>query len=284
MSHWSGGIVLSLGLSLAAASAATQQPREDPELERGVVLAQQGDFELAVSALGKVARRLAAEGGPKERRVRAFVYLSVAYLGLGQEQEAAAQLSKALQVTPGLRLSLSEFPPKVVQFFERVRLQATAAGTTPPQPGQGPAPPPSKPPPEVAAVSSIGKAPLVFERVDFFRTSSEDEEPWNARLTLDPESQAILIADEKAGGAKAVYARIPFQAVTDLIHQVAKNRPWTTGRPTKGKEHWLTIDFEGVEDLPGGSVHMRLDKGSYREVISALESATGLMTSTQIAK
>jgi hypothetical protein len=261
-------VSLFLGLALAA-SAATQPPREDPELERGVVLAQQGDFELAVSALGKVARRLAAEGGPKQQRVRALVYLSVAYLGLDQESEATAQLVKALQVAPELQLTLREFPPKVVQFYERVRRQAAAAATPPP--------------PSSAPVSSIGTAPLVFQRVDFFRTGDEHEEPLDARLTLDPESQAILIADEKAGRAKALYARIPFEAVTDLIHQVSKNRPWTT-RPTKGKEHWLTIGFEKIADLPGGVVHMHLDKGNYRQVISAVESATGLMTATQIAR
>jgi tetratricopeptide (TPR) repeat protein len=266
---WSRGLSLSLVLALTAATAAPRAG-QDPELERGVVLAQQGDFGLAVPVLDEAVRRLAAEGGAKERLVRALVYLAIAHQGLNQEQQARAQLEKALKVQPGLRLSLSEFPPKVVQFFDRVRKQATAAGT----------PPPSTPAPSAAPASSIGAAALMFERVDFFRTADEDEKPLDARLTLDPQSRAIVIADEKEGRAKALYARIPFEAVTDLIHQVSRSRPWTTGRPTKGKDHWLTIGFENSS----GSVHLHLDKRNYREVLSALESATGLMTTTQIAR
>ena len=45
---------------------------------------------------------------------------------------------------------------------------------------------------------------------------------------------------------------------------------------SRGKKHWLTIEFTDVADLPQGYVYMRLDKNNQRQILSALDSGTGI--------
>jgi hypothetical protein len=270
---------LFFSLALVAAAMAVQDPAVDPELEQGVLLAQQGEFKVAITTLDAVARRLEAEGGRHKQLARAYVYLSIAYLGLSQEQEAKTQFLEALRADRELRLSVDEFPPKFIQFFEQARQEAEADGTLPPP--DPPSSPSIQPPAEAAAppALSAGSAagpPVIFKKVDFYRTDGEDEKKYDARLTLDPEGRVIVIADEKKGKAKAIYARIPYTAVTELVYESSKSRRWRTALLTRGTQHWLTIGVKGVENLPGSYVYMRLDKGNHDQILSALEAATGI--------
>ena len=45
---------------------------------------------------------------------------------------------------------------------------------------------------------------------------------------------------------------------------------------SRGKKHWLTIEFKDVADLPQGYVYMRLDKKNQRQILSALGAGTGI--------
>jgi hypothetical protein len=130
---------------------------------------------------------------------------------------------------------------------------------------------------------------MTFKKVDFFQSEGEKEESFDARMAFHPGRREIVISDEDEGEQKHVYARIPYDKVTELAYEKSKHRRWTTGillSPlalfTKGKKHWLTIAFEGVEELPQNFVYLRLDKKNFRQILSALEAQTGLEPSVSI--
>jgi len=105
----------------------------DVELAKGIRQVQVGDFDSGIATLDWVTRRLAAERGRPKELARAYVYLSIAYLGLSQEQKAKAQFVEALKTDRALDLDSAEFPPKVLRFFEEARREAfpEAAPPTP---------------------------------------------------------------------------------------------------------------------------------------------------------
>ena len=101
----------------------------DADLARGIRHAQAGEFDEAVVTLDAVAKRLAAQGGRPRDLARAYAYLSIAYLGLSQEQKAKAQFLEAWRIDPGMDLSATEFPPSVLEFFAQARKEAAPAAT-----------------------------------------------------------------------------------------------------------------------------------------------------------
>ena len=113
-------LLLAATLSLAPAAALQQTPAE-PDLEQGIHQVRIGDFEKAVVTLDTVARRLASDGGRSQDLARAYVYLSIAYLGLSQEQKARAQFIEALKTDSDMQLDEDEFPPWALEFFEKTR-------------------------------------------------------------------------------------------------------------------------------------------------------------------
>lgn len=166
-------VVLLIGaLALAPSLGALEAP-SDPELEEGIRQTQLGDFENAVVTLDTAARRLAAEGGRSAELARAYVYLSIAYLGLSQEQKAKAQFLEALKTDSDMTIDEGEFPPRVIEFFEEAREEALAEGVVAPVP-----PPPAE-------------APTVSEPEPVL-----EPEPASAVATAEPEPE------KKGGSAK----------------------------------------------------------------------------------
>jgi hypothetical protein len=145
-------------LSLATPVVALEAP-SDSGLEEGVRQAQLGEFEKAVVTLDGAARRLAAEGGRSRELARAYVYLSIAYLGLSQEQKARAQFLEALKADTEIQLDRAEFPPKILEFFESARKEAVAEGVVAPVPA-APAPPPAAATPAEPAPVAEAAAPV----------------------------------------------------------------------------------------------------------------------------
>jgi len=88
---------------------------------------RRGVFEKAVITLDGVVRNLAAEGGRTEELARAHLYLAVAYFHLEQEEKARAEFLKALETDTDISITASEFPPRILQFFEETKAQAAAA-------------------------------------------------------------------------------------------------------------------------------------------------------------
>ena len=124
---------------------------------------------------------------------------------------------------------------------------------------------------------------VVFRKVDYYEDEGEKEKKHDARLALDPNARTILIADEKHGADKKVYALIPYDKVKKIVYERSAHRRYKAGllvTPwllfSKGKKHWLTIEFEDVAGLPLGYVYVRLHKGNYRRVLSALSSGVGV--------
>jgi hypothetical protein len=147
-------VFLVVAVSLAPAAVALQQAPAEPDLEEGIRQAQMGDFEKAVVTLDGAARRLAAEGGRSRELARAYVYLSIAYLGLSQEQKAKAQFLEALKADTEMELDEGEFPPRILEFFEEAREEAVAEGVVEPPPTT-----PSPTEPEPAEPEPLAETP-----------------------------------------------------------------------------------------------------------------------------
>jgi hypothetical protein len=124
---------------------------------------------------------------------------------------------------------------------------------------------------------------IIFKKVDVFEMEGDDEKKRDARMELDSETRILSLVDEKKGIEKATYAVIPYDAITKIIYEKSKHRRYGAGlliNPfllfSKGKKHWLTIEFTDVADLPQGYVYMRLDKKNQRQILSALGAGTGI--------
>ena len=117
-------IVVALGIPQRGMGADTV----DAELANGIRQAQEGDFENAVVSLDGVVRRLSGQPARAKDLARAYTYLSIAYLGLSQEQTAKAKFLEAWKTDRDMSLSPREFPPRILEFFEKAREEARLAG------------------------------------------------------------------------------------------------------------------------------------------------------------
>jgi ankyrin repeat protein len=104
-----------------------QAASSDPELDTGVRLVDEGDFEEAVKRLSGVVQRLEKQPGHARELGRAYLYLAIAYLQLSEEQKAKAQFIEAWKSDQSLKLSPHEFPPKVISAFKQALEEARAA-------------------------------------------------------------------------------------------------------------------------------------------------------------
>lgn len=128
-------LVLPLAIAVAPSPGAPEAPTGDPELERGVAQVREGAFADAVVTLDGVSRRLVGLGDRPTLLARAYVYLSIAYLGLSQVEAAKATFLEALKADRDVELTPGEFPPRYLAFFKETTKEAEAppgAGETSP--------------------------------------------------------------------------------------------------------------------------------------------------------
>jgi len=111
----------------------------DPDLEQGVTLVKEGDFEAAVLKLDEAARRLSLEPRGDKELAAAYLYLGIAYLELDQELVARARFKEAAALDRDLRLDPRGFSPQVIRFFDAARQEVETAAKA-----VGPAPASSK--------------------------------------------------------------------------------------------------------------------------------------------
>jgi hypothetical protein len=137
--------LVALGLSpiLSAQPAAT-----DPEIEKGVRLVDEGDYDAAIVTLDGAVRRLAANPARGRDLSQAYLYLGIAYVGKGHEAAAKAKFREAVAQIKDLTLSADKYPPKVIDLFEaakdeaaRARAATAAPATTAPATARPAAPP-----------------------------------------------------------------------------------------------------------------------------------------------
>jgi len=119
------GFCLAMCMAVPQSSVLGQSQAPDPDLAIGIRQAQEGDFDAAVITLDAVVKRLSAQGRRPRELARAYTYLAIAYLGLSQEQTAKAKFLEALRADKDLDLSPKEFPPKILQFLEQAKREAT---------------------------------------------------------------------------------------------------------------------------------------------------------------
>ena len=121
---------------------------------------------------------------------------------------------------------------------------------------------------------------MVFKKVDYYWINAEgDEKDKDARLVLDAARRVVGFYDEDKGEEKATYAVVPYDAITSITYEKSAHSRIAMGillSPIaffmKGKKHWLTIQFEGVDSLPAGYVYARLDKKTFQQVLAAIEA------------
>lgn len=97
----------------------------------------------------------------------------------------------------------------------------------------------------------------------------------NGDLVIDSSSKQILF-NERGSAALTV----PFASVTHLVYERASKPRYAAGLLlawpllfTKSKQHFLTVQYN--ENGTGKYAVFRLSKGNYREVLAAVEAATG---------
>jgi hypothetical protein len=127
-------LVLLLVIALGSPQGGAAQGNVDTDLANGVRQAQEGDFETAVVTLDGVVRRLSGQPSRAKDLARAYTYLSIAYLGLSQEQTAKAKFLEAWKADRDMSLSPREFPPRILEFFEKAREEANLPAASTPAP------------------------------------------------------------------------------------------------------------------------------------------------------
>ncbi len=111
------GTVLVASLQLAAAPLFGQTP-----VDAGKRLVEEGDFEAAIRVLDGAIKKLPADRSNSRQRAEAYLFLAYAYLGLSQEADARARFADALKEDPQLTLNPHDYPRRVIDLFEQVRL------------------------------------------------------------------------------------------------------------------------------------------------------------------
>jgi len=99
------------------------------ELELGVRQVKEGDFGRGILTLEETIRSL-----PESRRrdrARAYVYVSVAYLGLEQREMAKVKLAEAWKCDPDFPLNREGLAPEVLVFLREARKHAVRQAPTP---------------------------------------------------------------------------------------------------------------------------------------------------------
>jgi hypothetical protein len=119
-------LVLVAAIALIPLRLRAQPP--DPELAQGLKQVREGDFEGAVTTLEAVVRRLSGMPVHSRDLVQAYLNLGVAYVALDQPETARARFRESLARDRNLKLSPSEYSPKVLAVFEEARREARQAG------------------------------------------------------------------------------------------------------------------------------------------------------------
>src|SRR6185503_17559378 len=139
-------LIAALLVLVVSAPAAPQSSSGD--LQAGIALVKEGDFEGAVLKLDGAIRALEADPRDGKDLATAYLYLGVAYLELDQQGSARVRFQQALGRDPSMRLDPRQFSPQVIRTFEAVRGQTPSAPAPQPSPAAarpaGTAPPGSE--------------------------------------------------------------------------------------------------------------------------------------------
>lgn len=122
-----------LAFALAAALAADNASALT-DLAAGIRQVEEGDYTGAIVTLDGAASALRLSKDPSRTKdlAQAYLYLGIAYVGLGHETSAKAKFREALGQSGELNLSPTEFPPKVIELFEVAKQEGRPAAIAAP--------------------------------------------------------------------------------------------------------------------------------------------------------
>ncbi len=112
------GLILTLVLLACAMRLLAQPTGPDPNLVTGIRCVEEGDFEAALSSLGRAVRTLSNDARRSQELAQAHLYLGIAYVYLDQEKAGRASFREALKLQKDLRLSPDAHARKVLRVFE----------------------------------------------------------------------------------------------------------------------------------------------------------------------
>ena len=105
-----------------------------------------------------------------------------------------------------------------------------------------------------------------------------DSEGKEQKAEMSFGDEALTI--HRKGHADEVYAVIAYEGVTSLVYERAKSARLKSAlllSPlvlfSKGKKHWLTIQWTGENDK-GDATILKLDKKEYRAILGEIDSRT----------
>jgi len=110
-----------LFLGLPAAAAGSQAVASDSDVLRGVVLAEAGEYDQAISVLEGVVEEPPEKRRDSKKLAVAYAYLGVSRSGKGQDEKAKEMFATALRLDEGLVLSSPKVPPHARALFDAVR-------------------------------------------------------------------------------------------------------------------------------------------------------------------
>src|SRR5258705_7416502 len=109
-------VALALAAWLAMGPTVVGAQSTEPSLAAGIRQVEEGDYAAAVITLDRAARALESQKDRANELARAYLYLGIAYVGLGSETSARARFREALAQSGDLRLDPEQFPPKVIDL------------------------------------------------------------------------------------------------------------------------------------------------------------------------
>jgi len=130
-------------------------------------LYMKGDFLKAAAELDSLLS--SGQLTEKEEIVAARKYLGASYFILGKQDKAREEFKEILKLDPNVGLSLKEFPPEIVNFFNEVKIEIK---TTMEETGQAPSPSTAAPKEETiesttglaVTMAAPGQEPIVRKR------------------------------------------------------------------------------------------------------------------------
>jgi S1-C subfamily serine protease len=90
-------------------------------LEQGIRQTRLGDFNEAIVTLRRAVQRFKVEPNRVGELARAYIYLSICHLELGNETAAKKAFQEAVATGEELKLTEEEYPRRFLRFFENTR-------------------------------------------------------------------------------------------------------------------------------------------------------------------
>jgi hypothetical protein len=120
-----------------------------------------------------------------------------------------------------------------------------------------------------------------FKNVKYVYGNAGRQKEKDARLILT--NDKVLITDDNEP-RKELFAEIPKGIITKLLYENSSKPTWKAPWSlfSKGKQHWLTIQYGKSEDKQN-SVVLRLNNDNYQSILGTVEEQTGIQADMIVA-